>query len=54
MVQAMNANVPFRPINIGTLGADGVMLVPDASAQLIEQTRLPFAIVSAVPCFTFI
>ncbi len=38
----MEANVPFCPINISALGADGVMLVPDTSAQLIEQTRLSF------------
>jgi hypothetical protein len=38
----MEANVPFRPINVSALGAKGVMLVPNALAQLIEQTRLLF------------
>jgi hypothetical protein len=40
MAQAMEADVPFCPINISALGAEGVMLVADASAQLIEQTWL--------------
>jgi hypothetical protein len=32
MAQAMKADVPSCPIDIGALGAEGVVLIPDASA----------------------
>ncbi len=33
----MEAYVPFRPLNVGALGAETVVIVPDAPAQLVEQ-----------------
>ena len=38
MLLANVNDVAFNPINVGLLGADGIVLDPDAVAHLIKQT----------------
>ena len=43
MPQAMEADVPSGPVDVGTLGAQGRVFVPNATTQLVQQARRLFS-----------